>query len=317
MPIETLEASFALSASVKATLALAPSGANAGPRIVFTATPTILVLVDGQPVLKPMEGLNVQRVVNTRALIVQAGAQFYLTALNFWYEAPAIEGPWAQTDNPPAFLAQARDAAVATRMVDLMQPEPGAPQPKTPPAVRVSTVPMDLIQTDGPPQLFPIEGANLLQVKNTDDAIFLDLTTSQYYVLLSKQWFKSKSLYGPWAAVAAQDVPADLAKMPPSALTATHAAPPPESPAAQPSAPAAPATQPPAPVAAAPYEPPPPPVEVIPPSPGSDYYWSDGYWYWGPAGWVWFGGRWTIGFGPGWIGPGRPWHGWGHGRGWR
>ena len=100
-----------------------------------------------------------------------------------------------------------------------MQPEPGMPQPKTPPAVRVSTVPMDLIETDGPPQLFPVEGANLLQVKNTDDAIFLDLKASQYYVLLANQWFTAKSLYGPWAAVAAQNLPADLAKMPAGALT--------------------------------------------------------------------------------------------------
>ena len=53
--------------------------------------------------------------------------------------------------------------------------------------------------------------------------------------------------------------------------------------------------QPPGPVAAAPYEPPPPPVVVIPPSPGPDYYWSDGYWNWGPTGWIWFGGRWSIG----------------------
>ena len=196
-----------------------------------------------------------------------------------------------------------------------MQPEPGAPQPRTPPAVRVSTVPMDLIQTDGPPQLFPVEGANLLQVKNTDEPIFLDLKANQYYVLLSNQWLTAKSLYGPWAAVAAQNLPPDLAKMPPAALTAVHAALPPEAAAAQP--PAATAAQPPAPVVAAPYEPPPPPVEMMPPSPGPDYYWSDGYWNWGPAGWIWIGGRWTIGFGPGWRGPGRPWHGLGHGRRWR
>jgi hypothetical protein len=173
---------------------------------------------------------------------------------------------------------------------------------------------MDLIQTDGPPQLFPVEGANLLQVKNTDDPIFLDLRANQYYALIANQWFTAKSLYGPWAAVAAQNLPPDLAKMPPAALTATHAAPGAEAAAAQPAAPPA---QPQAPMAAAPYDPPPPPVEAMPPSPGPDYYWNDGYWNWGPTGWVWIGGRWAIGVGPVWIGPGHPWGGWGHGRRWR
>ncbi len=315
IPLDALEATFALSADVKATLA--SSGASAGPAILFVTTPTILVLVDGQPVLSPIAGVNAERVANTRALIVKAGPQFFLTALNLWYGAAAIEGPWTYLDNPPPILAQARDAAAATRMVDLMLPEPGMPQPATPPAIRVSTVPMDLIETDGPPQLFPVEGASLLQVKNTDDAIFLDLKVSQYYVLLANQWFTAKSLYGPWAAVAAQNLPPDLAKMPAGALTATHAAPPPDAAGAPPPA-AAPMQPQGAPVAAAPYEPPPPPVEVMPPSPGSDYYWSDGYWDWGPTGYVWIGGRWSVGFGPGWRGPGRPWHGWEHGgRRWR
>jgi hypothetical protein len=307
--LDKLETVFALSAEVKGKLA--PPGAGAGPRILFTTTPTILVLVNGQPALEPMAGLNAERVTNTRALIVKVGAEFYLTALNFWYEAPAIEGPWTYLKSPPPILAQARDAAA--RVADLMQPEPGAPAVNTPPAVRVSTVPMELIQTNGPPQLFPVAGANLLQVKNTDDAIFLDLNTSQYYVQLSNQWFTSKSLYGPWAAVAAQDLPPSLTKLPAAALTPVAAAPASEAAAAQPAPPEANA-QAEAPVAVAPYEPPPPPVEVMPPSPGPDYYWSDGYWDWGPAGWIWFGGHWRTGFGPGRIGPGPGWHGWGRGR---
>jgi hypothetical protein len=315
IPLDALEASFALSADVKA--ALGSGGANAAPGILFVTTPTILVLVDGQPVLKPMAGVDAERVTNTRALIIKVGPQFFLTALDFWYGAPAIEGPWTYLDNPPPVLAQAREAAAATRMVDLMRPEPGVPQPKMPPAVRVSTVPMDLIQTDGPPQLFPVEGANLLQVKNTDDPIFLDLRANQYYVLIANQWFTAKSLYGPWTAAAAQNLPPDLAKMPPSALTATHVAPAPEAAAAPAAPPGAPPAQPQAPYAAAPYDPPPPPVEVMPPSPGPDYYWNDGYWNWGPTGWFWIGGRWAIGVGPGWRGPGHPWGGWGHGRRWR
>ena len=122
------------------------------------------MLVDGQPVLKPMAGLNVQRVVNTQALIVNTGAQFYLTALNFWYQAAAIEGPWTCLDNPPAYSGAGPGAAVAAvtatpnQTLDLMQPEPGAPQLKTPPAVRVSTVPMDMDRDRLPAATIPGRG---------------------------------------------------------------------------------------------------------------------------------------------------------------
>jgi hypothetical protein len=70
MPLDQLGTHFALSEVVKAHIA--PGAASAGPRILFTTTPTVLVLVDGEPVLKPLADLNAERVVNTRALLVKA-----------------------------------------------------------------------------------------------------------------------------------------------------------------------------------------------------------------------------------------------------
>ena len=153
------------------------------PAIIFTTVPTVLVLVDGPPALQPMPGLDVERVVNTRALIVKLNGLFYLTALNYWYEAAAIEGPWAPTDEPPAILARARQDAPA--QVDLMGSAAAAPGTGTPPALRVSTVPAELIQTAGPPQMLPVEGTFLLRVRNTRDAIFVDLNSNLHYAQVS------------------------------------------------------------------------------------------------------------------------------------
>ena len=213
--LDHLEASLAVSAAVKKQQELNVS--NDVPRILYATTPTVLVLVDGPPVLRPMTGLPaVQRVLNTYALIVKIQNRFYLTALNFWYEAKDIGGPWTPVTDPPAILDQVKEAAAEAKVTDLMEPDPNAPAIATPPGIRVSTVPTELIQTDGPAKMLPIEETdNLLQIQNSDDAIFMNLLENKFYVLLSGRWFKSKSLYGPWEFVPAKSLPEDFAKIPP------------------------------------------------------------------------------------------------------
>ncbi len=213
--LDHLEASLAVSAAVKKQQELNVN--NDVPRILYATTPTVLVLVDGPPVLRPMTGLPaVQRVLNTYALIVQIQNRFYLTALNFWYEAKDIAGPWTPVTDPPPILDQVKEAAAEAKVTDLMEPDPNAPAIATPPGIRVSTAPTELIQTDGPAKMLPIEETdNLLQIQNSDDAIFMNLLENEFYVLLSGRWFKSKSLYGPWEFVPAKSLPEDFAKIPP------------------------------------------------------------------------------------------------------
>ncbi|MDD5640614.1 MAG: hypothetical protein PHX53_03125, partial [Syntrophales bacterium] len=69
--------------------------------------------------------------------------------------------------------------------------------------------------TAGEPQYTPISGTNLLYVSNSEDNIFMDTGSQEYYVLLSGRWFKGKSLTeGPWTYVAPNQLPADFAKIP-------------------------------------------------------------------------------------------------------
>ncbi len=210
--LDHLEAGYAVSEAVKKSLTVPVR--NDPPRIIYSATPALLVLVDGQPALRTMPGLDVERVINTRALILKTGFVFYLNAFDHWYQAIDVGGPWTLASSPPASLEAAKQAAVASQSVDLMPP--GTNVVTTTPAIFVSTVPAELVQTEGQPNLVPIEGTDLMQIQNSDNALFFYDPNQRYYVLISGRWFDASSLEGPWGFVPYNELPKDFAKIPPT-----------------------------------------------------------------------------------------------------
>lgn len=82
---------------------------NDPPRIVFSAQPTVLVPVDGDPAVGALQNApGFQRVINTRALFLQDQAgTMYINAAGFWYEARTVAGPWLVLASPPAALLSA------------------------------------------------------------------------------------------------------------------------------------------------------------------------------------------------------------------
>ena len=194
---------------------------NEPPRIFYSETPALLVLVDGKPVFRPIEGTKLRRAINTRALILldEAGGKHYLRVLGRWAEASAIEGPWAMIKNPPAALETARQAAIKSGQVDqLDDPAPGMKEAAAQgsyPRIDASTTPAELIQVEGRPEYEPIGATALLTVKNTRANVVLDTASSEHYVLISGRWFRTKSLaQGPWEYVPHDKLPADFAKIP-------------------------------------------------------------------------------------------------------
>ena len=215
IPLDHLEAVFAASADIAKERI--EQVKNDPPRVIYTTQPSLLVLVDGPPVFRPLTG-NYQRVVNTRAVLLlntnSVDQGNYLYAGRRWYKAPSLEGPWTAPPNLPAGLDAALAAAQATQAVDLVPPsDTNAPPPLL--QVYVSTVPAEVIETAGIAKLQSVEGTDLLAVSNTSNALFYCLDDASYYVLLSGRWFKGHSLYGPWAFVPAGQLPADFAKIPP------------------------------------------------------------------------------------------------------
>jgi hypothetical protein len=190
------------------------------PRIVFSQVSSVLVIIDGEPVLKPVDiSTQFQRVINTPALLVYdtSASRYYLDGGTLWMTAPNLtNGPWTQATNPPADLAAIRSQVVAAEDKDPHDhSKDAAPPPIGPPAaVFVSTTPAELIQTTGAPQYSPIAKTGLTYVSNTSSNVFRDVKTQDIYVLIAGRWYQSKSTNGPWASISGSKLPKDFAKIP-------------------------------------------------------------------------------------------------------
>lgn len=232
LPVERLRSDLAIDHA--AQQAQAQPLRNDPPRIIYTESPAILVPIDGQPVLREMVGLNLLRVLNTRALILvdKSTGRYFLYVAGRWLEAMSLDGPWADAQVRPIALDEAKQQAADSGQVDLLEgSEPGDGRV---PRLIVSAVPTELVQTDGPPQYSPIERTQLLYVTNSPDRLFLDLPTQQHYVLLAGRWFRTRSLQqGTWEYVPGTGLPPDFARIPDAHPTQTVRAAVPGTPQAQ------------------------------------------------------------------------------------
>jgi len=193
---------------------------NDPPKILYSTTPAVLILVDGQPVLRSVQGTPFQHVINTPATLFYdtSASRYYLDGNGVWVTASTLDGPWTTATNPPPSLDQAKTEVEQTEEKDPHDHSRDAGPPPLSgslPTIFVSTTPAELLVTRGAPQLSPISKTKLLYVTNTDNNIFLDVRTQNYYVLVSGRWYQSRSLSGPWKWVSGSQLPHDFAKIPP------------------------------------------------------------------------------------------------------
>lgn len=207
--LDQLQASYAVNQKIEA-LRTQPVD-NSPPRIVFADTATILVPISGEPAFRAVQGAPAfQRVLNTRALILQdTTGTFHLQAAGTWYESASLTGTWLVTPKPAPALQDAAKAALKQAEADPLLNKDGKPI-TPPPAILISTVPTELIQTNGQPQMLPVAGTNLLTMSNADHAVFMETTSNSFYVLISGRWFKGPATTGPWTFVASDALPPDF-----------------------------------------------------------------------------------------------------------
>jgi hypothetical protein len=224
--LDRLQASLAASGIKPPTVAVN----NAPPQVIVSYSPAILVPIDGAPVMKPVPNHSlVQRVINTRALILQGGLgnNFYIHVYDGWLTSSTINGPWTQATLGP-FQAKAA-SEIAQQLskagtVDLLDGGPKAdPKPTLAggvPTIYTAQGPAELVQFKGQPDFVPIVGTQLLWASNTTNDVLIDTTTNDYYVLLAGRWFKAAALSGPWSFVPSNALPSGFAQIPPSSLAA-------------------------------------------------------------------------------------------------
>lgn len=193
---------------------------NTPPRIIFATRLSVLVLVDGKPVLREIKGSGFKHIINTGVLLVAdaSGSPYYLWLADRWVQAPSLDGPWSAAAGPSAALDAAKKDLAADKKIDLL--ENVSPEIKKNmqqgqlPAIYISTVAARLIQTKGTPDLQDVPGTALRYAANSNDVILFDMNSLRYYILINGRWYRSESRNGPWAYVDGKDLPPDFARIP-------------------------------------------------------------------------------------------------------
>jgi hypothetical protein len=193
----------------KAAARVGAQGLNhSAPEILWVTNRTVLIVVDGEPVLRPITNSSLERVINTPVLLAHdpAGGSFYLAGDGRWFAAKSLNGPWSLVQVVPPEVAALSPASTN-------RPSGRADEPA--PRIIVSTKPAELLVSDGAPDYRPIRGTQLQYAADSDSQLFFHNTERVAYLLLSGRWFKAASLQGPWTYVAPRDLPEDFAKIPP------------------------------------------------------------------------------------------------------
>ncbi len=188
---------------------------NAPPEIIFTTTSSVLISIDGEPVLKETDENNYKYVVNTPYFIVQDVKNNinYLKGGNYWYSSASITEGWKNIEKPPKKVAQLAEQAMPEQ--DEGKGEEDEKVEGVIQEIIVRTKPAELLQSNGEPDYTSVEGTSLLFMSNTDAAILMDINTQLYYVLISGRWYSSTSLTdNNWAFVKPDDVPKEFSDIP-------------------------------------------------------------------------------------------------------
>ena len=216
--LDLLESALAINRETKMANSVAVK--NDPPDVLFSFEPALLVLIDGNPVLKPSGTAGVERVLNTRSLILKQGDRYFLNFAGRWVTSPDIAGPWRAAGTVSAALDKEKAAAEKSKVVDLLdQPSDALKKVLESgklPSILVSSKPAELIMVDGEPQFVDVDGTDLAYVANTASDVFVDKSKDNFwYVLMSGRWFSAPSSNGPWTYTAGKLLPADFAKIPP------------------------------------------------------------------------------------------------------
>ena len=194
---------------------------HVAPEIIFATEPTVLVTIDGDPVLEDLEGRDVKYVLNTPFYMLRdpSSYRYYLRGAGRWYTTNRdVTGEWTVTEWLPSNIASVAEEIEkeerdrAAEWEGDVAPSYAAETPR----IIIRTTPAELVQTYGEPEFAPLEGTELLYMRNTESDVFMDIRSQQYFVLVSGRWFTSDSMTSRgWTHVPPDGLPADFARIPP------------------------------------------------------------------------------------------------------
>ncbi|MBC6493160.1 hypothetical protein ACFSQD_03220 [Flavihumibacter stibioxidans] len=195
---------------------------NKAPKVIYTNKPTLLVVVDGNPVWQRNDDWGMEALINSPNTIVRhSNGRLYLYGGKHWYQSSSLSGPFSYTAYPPASLSKVENAIREAEEKNLaadnkneFENEFSDENLSPVENILVSTEPAELIQSRGEADFTPVSNTGLLYVENSPNDIFMDIASQQYFVLLSGRWYRSRSLNGNWEYISADDLPKDFSRIP-------------------------------------------------------------------------------------------------------
>lgn len=192
---------------------------NDPPTIFSSYGPAVLLFVDGEPTLAPIQNSDLSFVVNANWPLFADNTthQYFLFTGQTWMTSTDLKSGWAETKTLPAQMSKVPADPTWTDLKPYIPPPKG--QKTAAPGVFFSDSPAELIAFDGPPVYASISGTGLVLAKNTGSDVFVYSPTKTYYYLTGGRWFSAPALNGPWT-FATNELPSDFAKIPRDSLAA-------------------------------------------------------------------------------------------------
>ncbi|WP_052572985.1 hypothetical protein [Haloferula sp. BvORR071] len=183
------------------------------PPIFISTTPAMILMIEGKPVLAPIDNTTLKFVVNTNwdLLFDEASSSYYLLSGDEWLTAKEVAGPWTLADSIPAEFAKLPDDDTWQHVKHEVpwKVAKGMILPK----VFYSDKPAELISFKGDPVWEKIEGTKLSFANNTESDVFQNEADGSIYYLVSGRWFKTTKIDEPWT-YAGNNLPEDFSKIP-------------------------------------------------------------------------------------------------------
>src|SRR5439155_18989679 len=179
----------------------APAGAqlnNDPPKIFVGYRPSILLSVNGEPVLSEVQNTNLKFVVNTQwPLFFDTGnSSYYLPVGQQWLMTNSLGGQWSPTKKLPPDMSKVPQDKQWSALKKFIPPP--AKSGGVTPDVFYSDKPAEAILFDGQPVYAQIPDTQLEYPTNTNSVVFVFTPTQQYYYLTAGRWFSEMDLQGPW-----------------------------------------------------------------------------------------------------------------------
>src|SRR6187399_1058327 len=161
----------------------APAGAqlnNDPPKIFVGCRPSILLSVNGEPVLSEVPNTSLKFVANTQwpLFFDSANSTYYLAVDQQWLAGSSLEGQWSATKKLPPDMSKVPQDKQWSALKKFIPPS--AKSGSVTPAVFYSDKPAEVILFDGQPVYAKIPDTQLEYATNTNSVVFVYMPTQQF-----------------------------------------------------------------------------------------------------------------------------------------